>query len=177
MRNLGRALTLSVAILGINTGVARSARWTEISTGLTGTVAGVRSLVIDRATGSTLYVQTAGNAVFKSTDGGASWKVLGSITGVLVLALDPTSASNLYAGTAHGVLKSTDGGGNWDSAGLSGTSVTVLAVDPITPTTLYAGGTGDHVYKSTDGGGSWTAFAVGIPQALTPAFPLLASTL
>jgi hypothetical protein len=138
MRNLGNAFTVGLAILGLHTGMALGARWTEASTGLTGTVAGVRKLAIDRATGSTVYAHTSGNGIFRSTDGGSSWKALGTITGVLALALDPTSASTIYGGTSHGVLKSTNGGESWDSAGLSGTSVSVLAIDPITPSTLYA---------------------------------------
>jgi photosystem II stability/assembly factor-like uncharacterized protein len=162
MRNLGCAFTLGVAILGMNTGTASGACWTEISTGLTGPVAGARSLVIDR-TGSTLYVVTGGSVVFKSADGGARWKVLGGVTAVQVLALDPTSASTIYAGTARGVFKSTNGGESWDLAGLAGRTVITLAVDSIMPATLYAGAFDDHVYKSTDGGGSWITFSVGVP--------------
>jgi hypothetical protein len=162
MRNLGCVFTLSVAILGMHAGTASGARWTEISTGLTGPVAVARSLVIDH-TGSTLYVVTGDSAVFKSTDSGSSWKVLGGVTAVGVLALDPTSASTIYAGTARGVFKSTNGGESWDSAGLAGTGVITLAVDPITPSTLYAGAFDDRIFKSTDGGGSWTAFSVGVP--------------
>jgi photosystem II stability/assembly factor-like uncharacterized protein len=162
MRNLGCAFTLGVAILGMHAGTASGARWTEISTGLTGPVAGARSLVIDR-TGSTLYVVTSGSAVFKSADGGASWKVLGGVTAVQVLALDPASASTIYAGTARGVFKSTNGGESWEFAGLAGRAVITLAVDSIRPSTLYAGASDDHVYKSTDAGGSWITFSVGVP--------------
>ncbi len=101
--------------------------------------------------------------VFRSTDAGASWKLLGSITGVQVVAIDPASLATIYAGTGRGVLKSTDGGESWTSAGLAGTPVSILAIDPITPSTLYAAGKGDHYYKSTDGGASWTDFVLGVP--------------
>jgi photosystem II stability/assembly factor-like uncharacterized protein len=151
MRNPGRAFTLTLAILGIRTGVAVDARWNEIDSGLPDTVAGVRNLVIDR-TGSTLY--TVGSGIFKSMDSGATWKALSNMTGVSVLALDPTLASTVYAGTSRGLFKSTDGGGSWASAGLAESYIATLVVDPVTPSTLYAaGGVDDHISKSTDGGG------------------------
>lgn len=149
------------AIVSIHTGVAPAASWTQTGPGLTGSVAGINHLVID-GTGSTLYA--VGNGLFRSTDGGATWKLL-SVTGVQVVALDPTSASTIYAGARSGVLKSTDAGESWNSAGLAGQNVTILAVDPITPSTLYATAGDGNVYKSNDGGQSWTAYAVGFPSS------------
>jgi hypothetical protein len=109
MRSLGHTFALILAILGVQSGVARGAHWSEASTWLTGAVAGVEALVIDRA-GSTLYAETPFGGLFRSTDSGASWKGLGKIAGVAAVALDPTSAATIYAGTAlRGVLKSTDG--------------------------------------------------------------------
>ena len=147
-------------ILSFHTSVALAASWTQASTGLAGSVAGINHLVID-ASGSTLYA--AGSGLFRSTDGGSSWNLL-SVIGVQVVVLDPTSASTIYAGTRSGILKSTDGGESWNSAGLAGQNVTTLAVDPITPSTLYVA-TGDgNIYKSIDAGKSWTAHAVGFPS-------------
>jgi photosystem II stability/assembly factor-like uncharacterized protein len=102
--------------------------------------------------------------VFKSTDGGTSWKALADIAGVNVLAMDPISASTIYAGTAGGVFKSTNGGDSWETS-LSGTSISVLAIDPITPSNLYAAG--DRFYKSTDAGASWIALSFGAVGSLT----------
>jgi photosystem II stability/assembly factor-like uncharacterized protein len=172
MRNLVRAFTLSLAMLGIHTNVALAARWTEVSTGLTGAVVGVRMLVIDRATGSTLYALTSRNGIFRSIDAGASWKAVGNIAGVLALALDPTSPLTIYAGTGRGVFKSTNGGESWNSAGLSGMSVSILAVDPITPSTLYAG-LDTHIQKSTDGGGSWTALGLNVSAGANAGPPFI----
>ena len=164
MRNLGNAFTVGLAILGLHSGMALGARWTEASTGLTGTVAGVRKLAIDRATGSTVYAHTSGNGIFRSTDGGSSWKALGTITGVLALALDPTSASTIYGGTSHGVLKSTNGGAFWNAvnAGLTSYMVSSLAIDPSNNQTLYAGNYYGGVCKSTNGGASWIAINAGM---------------
>jgi hypothetical protein len=125
---------------------AFAVQWSPASTGLTGSIPAVSALVIDRSTGSTLYAVTSraeANSIFnifKSTDGGASWKALANIAGVNVLALDPISASTTYAGTAGGVFKSTDGGGSWVSTELSGTSISVLAIDPITLGTAHRNG-------------------------------------
>lgn len=161
-------MRLACILLGVQTCVALAASWTNVSTGLTGPVAAVRTLLLD-GTGSTLYA--AGNGVFTSTDGGASWQMIGGVAGVQVLALDPTSASTIYAGTTRGVFGSTDGGQSWSSAGLAGMAINTLAVDPITPSTLYAGAFDAYVYKSTDAGQNWTSFAVGLPAGPQPAGP------
>jgi hypothetical protein len=156
--------------------VAFAAQWTPVSAGLTGSIPAVSALVIDRSIGSTLYAVTSlaplrlsAEAssifnVFKSTDGGTSWKALADIAGVNVLAIDPVSASIIYAGTAGGVFKSTNGGDSWETS-LSGTSISVFAIDPITPSNLYAAG--DKFYKSTDAGASWTALSFGAVGSLT----------
>ena len=175
-----RNAALSLLVLGLHAGVAFGARWTQVSTGITGSVPGVRAVVVDNVTGSTLYAQTAGNGVFKSTDGGASWTPIGNITGVTALALDPTSALVVYAGTGHGVLKTTDGGDSWSFAGLPDTPIFILVVDPITPSTLYAADARGSLYKSTDGGGSWGAVGMGLPPegiAVIAIDPAAASTL
>ena len=119
-------------------------------------------LAIDPLPPTTLYAGTLGG-VFKSTDGGVSWRAVNSgLTSFFVtdLVIDPLTPTTLYAGTlAGGVFKSTDGGGNWSAVnvGLTKTYVRALAIDPLTPTTLYAGRSGGHVFKSTNGGGSWSA--------------------
>jgi photosystem II stability/assembly factor-like uncharacterized protein len=167
------------------TSAAFAAQWTPASVGLTGSIPAVSALVIDRSTGSTLYALTSltplrlsGDAndifnVFKSTDGGASWKALANIARVNVLAVDPISASTTYAGTAGGLFKSTDGGGSWATS-LPGTSIRELVIDPITPSNLYAAG--DKLYRSTDAGASWTALSFGPAGSLT-LDPLTPSTL
>jgi len=138
-----------------------------------------QSVVIDPVNPATLYlaVDTANfrGAVYKSTDGGATWRessaglVCGDIT---VLVIDPRNPATLYAGTQRdvlfgrgggGVFKTTDGGANWTqvSNGLADdpnggkASVISLAIDPTNSSTLYAGISESGLYKSTDGGASW----------------------
>ena len=69
-----------------------------------------------------MYLGTAQNGVYRSSDGGTSWTEknnglvdqVGNTYGVLALAVDPTNGSRLYAGAAgRGVYSTTDAGGNW----------------------------------------------------------------
>jgi hypothetical protein len=156
-----RLVVVLTAVLLLRTCPAYSSHGTDIVV-----------LAVDPQTPTTLYAGTSGRysgtsggGVFKSTDGGASWKPIGPTNGASISALgiDPSTPTILYAATTDpvtAVYKSTDGGTSWNATGLSGISVFSLAIDPLTPTTLYAG-TDDAVYKSTDGGASWNA-AVGL---------------
>ena len=112
--------------------------------------------------------------VFKSTDGGESWRAVTDLAAsphalIGPLAIDPQTPATLYVGTrADGVFRSTDGGESWSaiSAGLPNLPVTALAIDPQTPTILYAGTERGGVFKSTDGGESWSAFTTGLTNLL-----------
>jgi photosystem II stability/assembly factor-like uncharacterized protein len=126
----------------------------------------ISALAVDPRTPTTLYAGMRNGGVFKSTDGGASWRAAnGRLTNhfVHVLAVAPTTPTTLYAGThGGGVYKTTDGGGLWRSERSPWpTFVHALALDPTTPTTLYAGayrsdgGAQGGIFKSTDGGTSW----------------------
>ncbi|MGH7893775.1 MAG: WD40/YVTN/BNR-like repeat-containing protein, partial [Candidatus Binatia bacterium] len=56
-------------------------------------------------TPTTLYAGTSDGLVFKSDDGGTSWKaLLPDLPPVSVLVLDPTNPAKLYAGTTAGVF-------------------------------------------------------------------------
>jgi hypothetical protein len=63
--NLAQALLLTWVALGIHTGVAFGARWSQSGAGLPpGAVAEVTTLVVDPKTGSTLYAQTPARASY-----------------------------------------------------------------------------------------------------------------
>src|SRR2546425_883452 len=106
---------------------------------------------------ATLYTGTAGNGVFKSTNGATSWAAVNSgltNTAVIALAIDPSTPATLYSGTnGGGVFKSTNGATSWTAVNFglpTDIYVSALAMDPSTPATLYAG-TDGGVYKSTNG--------------------------
>jgi photosystem II stability/assembly factor-like uncharacterized protein len=129
----------------------------------------VTALVVDPSATGTLYAGTdpsgifeggaGGGAVFKSTDGGATWAPTGLVASVEVatMAIDPQSPSTVYAATAAGLFRTTDGGSSWSHVSPSGTAA--VALDPSTPGTVYAGGSGG-LSRSADGGATWTATAL-----------------
>ena len=140
----------------------------------------VSTLAIDPQNTSTWYagisilacVPTAGDGVYKSTDGGASWTrfdALPSGDGVNGLAIDPQNTSIVYAWNEEGLFKSTDSATSWVELKASGGSgqpgvpllIFRLAINPQSPGTLYAA-TGGGVLKSTDGGANWSAANSGL---------------
>jgi photosystem II stability/assembly factor-like uncharacterized protein len=124
-----------------------------------------------------------GDGVYKSTDGGKTWKHIGlaDTRQISRIRVDPKNPDIVYvAAQGHvwapnadrGVFRSRDGGKTWqkilfrsDKAGACD-----LIIDPTNPTVLYAGfwdvyrkpwtlesgGPGSGIFKSTDGGDTWT---------------------
>jgi photosystem II stability/assembly factor-like uncharacterized protein len=118
---------------------------------------------IDPSDPSVRYAGTE-EGVYKSTDGGKSWKKASAgLTSSVVwrLVADPSSASILYAATPAGIFKTTDGGDTWDMI-LSGEGSVVVA--PSSPSTLYAW-TSAGLFRSDDAGGQWAELdGTGLPS-------------
>jgi photosystem II stability/assembly factor-like uncharacterized protein len=136
----------------------------------------IGSLAIDPGNPGTIYAGTAtqglmarSSGVFKTTNGGATWKAAGlggGFSRVDILAIDPQHTETVYArailwppdaaGCCGWLFKTTDGGTTWAAAN-SGLPnyVTAFAIDPQNPGTLYVG-THAGVYRSVDGGANWT---------------------
>jgi photosystem II stability/assembly factor-like uncharacterized protein len=173
-------LTPATLYVGLaNRGVFKStdggASWREASTGLDNLY--VELLVIDPLHPANLYAVTPGGmdmttgaevgGLFKSADGGESWKPAGKGLGdpyVSAMAFDPTQPGVLYAKTGGGLYKSTDSAGSWQPTGngLGDTFIYIIKFDPKTHTTLYAAGNG--MYKSTDSGVNWSKVGDGLPS-------------
>ncbi|HEV2737753.1 MAG TPA: hypothetical protein VGU66_04145 [Candidatus Elarobacter sp.] len=124
------------------------------------------------------YAGGAGGGVFKSTDGGVSWRPtfdrerVAPIGALAVSARDP---NDVWAGTGEanprntveegaGVWHSADGGKTWRHAGLDDAgSVAAISLDPRDPRTVVAGvlghvfrdGTTRGVFVTHDGGAHW----------------------
>jgi photosystem II stability/assembly factor-like uncharacterized protein len=126
-----------------------------------------------------IYVGSAAGGIFKSVNGGTTWKAIfedQSNPSIGDLALAPSNPSILYVGTGEannrqssswgdGVYKSMDGGTTWVHLGLKETHhIGRIVVHPTDPNTVYVAALGDlwgpnkerGVYKSTDGGATWT---------------------
>ena len=98
-----------------------SGNWSAIRNGLPSTE--VSALAIDAQTPSTIYAASNATSlpvtdsarIFKSTDGGANWRILSlqNVFMINALAVDPKDSNIVYAGVFTGVYKSTDGGDSW----------------------------------------------------------------
>ena len=99
--------------------------------------------------------------VYKTTDGGLTWRRVLSGSGSDVV-FDPGNPSVVYAAVgSSGVHKSTNTGDTWtlSSSGMvTGTSLgrLRLAMAPSNSSTLYALSSSSRLYRTTNGAGSWT---------------------
>ena len=106
--------------------------------------------------GSEVLGSARGPGVYRSMNGGRSWRRVSDSPGgdIPILMLDPKNPRTLYTWT-QGVFKSTDGGATWQTLHVP-RAVDALAIDPHNPQNIYAGaGFSGAVLKSTNGGASW----------------------
>jgi photosystem II stability/assembly factor-like uncharacterized protein len=133
----------------------------------------ITALALDPQHPSTVFAATLEGGVFKSSDGGRSWRALDidpSANRVDALAIAPRDPQTVYAGTGGGNFKSTDGGATWQAvnSGLFGKEtaqerehrrlegyVYELAVDPRDPDVVYAGTWERGLLMTSDGGSGW----------------------
>ena len=123
------------------------------------------SIEIDPTNTKIMYVagwsiEAESGEVFKSTDGGQSWKSLSGIKGKSVHALHMALSDPkvLVAGALDGVYRSNDGGDSWARISPENhhdiKDIGSIAIDPRNPDTVYAG-TYHLAWKTTDGGQNW----------------------
>jgi photosystem II stability/assembly factor-like uncharacterized protein len=108
----------------------------------------------------------AGGGVFRSDDGGITWRASG-LAGqtVRTLVQAPSNLDILVAGTLEGIFSSSDFGASWQRISPESNgelhNIDSLAVDPRHPEIIYAG-TFHLPWKTPDGGKTWTAIHRGM---------------
>lgn len=132
-----------------------------------------------------------GDGVYKSSDGGRTWKNMGLKTSehVGMIVIDPRDSNVVYvgaygplwrAGGERGLYKTTDCGKTWKTILTISehTGVSEVHLDPRNPDVIYAvahqrrrhvwtlidGGPESGVYKSTDAGKTWEKINRGLPS-------------
>ena len=133
----------------------------------------VNSIRVDPTNPNVLYACSPGSQLFKSDNGGTSWRSISDDIpgiGITDVAIDSTAPNTLYALTGDGdraiyhpystgLYKTTDGGATWTPTGLTYTqsnsiSLTTVVIHPKDPNILLVAGT-NGVYRSTDGGANF----------------------
>jgi len=155
-------------------------------------VASIGDIAIYQKNPSIIYVgtgegnprnsQSSGNGMYKTLDGGQTWKHLGlkDSRNIHRVIVDPDDSDIVYAGVqgpawaptaSRGVYKSTDGGKNWDQVLFVNdtTGVADMVMDPTNPNKIIvamwqflrrpwymeSGGQGSGIYITMDGGETW----------------------
>ncbi|MGB2988067.1 MAG: glycosyl hydrolase [Phycisphaerae bacterium] len=125
----------------------------------------------------TIYVGAADGGVWKSVNGGTTFKAIFDehIQSIGAITIDRSNPDVVWVGTGEpwtrnsisvgdGIYKTTDGGENWEHLGLKDTErMSKILIDPADSDTVYVCATGHlwnaneerGVYKTTDGGKSW----------------------
>jgi photosystem II stability/assembly factor-like uncharacterized protein len=132
----------------------------------------------------TLFVGAASGGVWKSVNGGTTFKPVfdrQDVQSIGAVAINPSNPQIAWVGTGEswmrnsvsvgdGIYKSTDGGENWTNVGLSDSEhIAKILIDPKDGNTVYACATGHlwddneerGVYKSSDGGKTWKKVLAG----------------
>ncbi len=143
---------------------------------------------------------SVGDGVYKTTDGGDSWKNMGleNTERIGRIVIHPSNPDTVYvAALGHlwdpnedrGLYKTIDGGKTWEKILYidENTGCSDIAIDPENPEVLYAamwdfqrkpwtfrsGGKGSGLYKTIDGGKTWEELRNGFPEGILQAPPPL----
>ena len=132
----------------------------------------------------TIYIGAASGGVWKSVNGGTTYKPVFDkqpVQSIGAIAIDPSAPKTIWVGTGEswtrnsvsvgdGVYKSTDAGENWSNMGLKDSErIANILVDPKDGNTVYACVPGKlwsdsqerGLFKTTDGGKSWAKILKG----------------
>lgn len=198
----GRITAIDVDIKNdiIYVGAASGGLWKSTSGGVTWTPIfdketnqSIGSIAVNQANSSEIWVgsgegnprnsQNFGNGIYKSIDGGKTWKNMGlpNSRAIHRIVINPQNSNIVTAAVLgssfgpnedRGVFKTTDGGKTWRKVLYvnAETGVADMIVDPTNPNKIIAamweygrkpwtfnsGGKGSGIYMTYDGGENWT---------------------
>ena len=132
----------------------------------------------------TVYIGAASGGVWKSVNGGTTFKPMFDkqrVQSIGAIAVDPQNLKIIWVGTGEawtrnsvsigdGIYRSTDAGENWTNLGLKDSErISKILIDPKDGNTVYACVPGKlwsdsderGVYKTTDAGKTWTKILKG----------------
>jgi photosystem II stability/assembly factor-like uncharacterized protein len=132
----------------------------------------------------TVFVASASGGVWKSVNGGTTFKSVfdrENVQSIGAVTIDPSNPKTVWVGSGEswtrnsvsvgdGVYKSTDGGENWTNVGLKDSErIAKILVDPADGNNVFVCATGHlwddnderGVFKSTDGGKTWKKVLAG----------------
>jgi photosystem II stability/assembly factor-like uncharacterized protein len=132
----------------------------------------------------TVYVGAASGGVWKSMNGGTTFKPVfdkQTSQSIGAIAIDPSSPKTIWVGTGEswtrnsvsigdGIYKSTDGGDSWTNMGLKDSErIAKILIDPkdtnvvyaCVPGRLWSDSNDRGVYKTSDAGKTWTKILTG----------------
>src|SRR5712672_839098 len=176
--------------------------WKNISDGFF-KVGSIGEIAVSTADPNVIYVGTGehavrgvmtsfGDGIYKSTDGGKTWKNMGleKTRHISDIAIHPANPDILWvaaqgpvhgAGADRGIFKSMDGGTTWKKVLYvdENTGASSLSLDVNNPRVLYAAkwqhrrypwkvesGPNSSLWKSTDGGETWNKINEGLPKEM-----------
>jgi len=132
----------------------------------------------------TVYVGAASGGVWKSVNGGTTYKPMFDkqpVQSIGAIAIDPQALKTVWVGTGEswtrnsvsigdGIYRSTDGGENWTNMGLKNSErISKIIVDPkdsnvvyaCVPGKLWSDSADRGLYKTADGGKTWNLILKG----------------
>src|SRR5438105_2436581 len=132
----------------------------------------------------TMFVGSASGGVWKSVNGGTTFKPVfdrQDVQSIGAVAIDPSNPKNVWVGTGEawtrntvsvgdGIYKSTDGGENWTNVGLKDSEhIAKILVDPGDSNSVLVCALGHlwddnderGVFKTSDGGKTWKKVLAG----------------
>jgi photosystem II stability/assembly factor-like uncharacterized protein len=134
----------------------------------------VLALAIHPIEPATLFAGTndnGDNALFRSTDGGATWSESIKTTGItkttgigiIAVVIDPNAPETVYAANENGeILRSTDGGATWSrekGSSIFRTPLSLLLVtDPAQPPAIYVGTSISGVWRLAIDKARWAPY-------------------